>query len=322
MQLRQLEYFVAVAEERHFGRAAERLRVTQPGISQQIKSFERSVGTQLFTRGRGGVQLTEAGSALLDHARLVLELVDRSQEIPRLATHGKTGFLKVGTAAVHEHPAANQVISDFRERFPLVEVRLHPGFGPSQVELLRRRLLDVSFVNAPVVDEQGLRYLALGALEVRVALPERHRLASLNRIPRADLLRERYVAMPRAVDPSLVDHVREAVFGKAELPDLVEVTDATLETRLHAVAEGHGFTLTIRPEESDLPIAGVAYRRVVGRIPRIEYGLAWVDSAASSYVTSFVETAERLVAARADADSDDAHSRRRQRTGPHAERAS
>ena len=88
MRLRQLEYFVAVAEERHFGRAAERLRVAQPGVSQQIKILERSLGAKLFIRGSDGVRLTEAGGALLDHARLVLELADRTSEIPRLVTNG------------------------------------------------------------------------------------------------------------------------------------------------------------------------------------------------------------------------------------------
>jgi len=307
MKLRQLEYFVAVAEERHFGRAAERLRVAQPGISQQIKILERSLGTELFIRGSDGVQLTESGEALLDHARLVLELADRTQEIPRLVARGKAGLLKVGTAAVHVHPVADQVIGRFRERFPLVEVELHPGFGPSLVDLLRRRALDASFVNAPLEDGAGLRYLALGALEVRVAVPEGHRLAALDRIPRAELLKERYIAMPRATDPSLVDHLRTQVFGRAEIPKPVEVADATLETRLRLVAAGEGFTVTVRPEEADLQIPGVAYRHIDGRTPTVEYGLAWLDSAASSFVSSFVETAERIVAA----GSSDGAARRR-----------
>jgi DNA-binding transcriptional LysR family regulator len=307
MKLRQLEYFVAVAEERHFGRAAERLRVAQPGISQQIKILERSLGTELFIRGSDGVQLTESGEALLDHARLVLELAERTQEIPRLVARGKAGLLKVGTAAIHVHPVANQLIRDYRERFPLVEVELHPGFGPSQVDLLRRRALDASFVNAPLEDGARLRYLALGALEVRVAVPEGHRLAALDRIPRTELLKERYVAMPRAVDPSLVDHVRAQVFGRAEIPNPVEVADATLETRLRMVAAGEGFTVTVRPEEADLPILGVAFRHIDGRTPSVEYGLAWLDSAASSFVSTFVEAAERIVAA----GSRDAAARRR-----------
>src|SRR6186997_455470 len=132
MRLRQLEYFVAVAEERHFGRAAERLRVAQPGVSQQIKILERSLGAKLFIRGSDGVRLTEAGGALLDHARLVLELADRTSEIPRLVTNGKAGLLKVGTAAVHVHPVANRIIAEFRERFPLVDLELHPGLGVAQ----------------------------------------------------------------------------------------------------------------------------------------------------------------------------------------------
>ncbi len=293
MRLRQLEYFVAVAEERHFGRAAERLRVAQPGVSQQIKILERSLGAKLFIRGSDGVQLTDAGGALLDHARLVLELADRTSEIPRLVTNGKAGLLKVGTAAIQVHPVANRIIADFRERFPLVDLELHPGLGAAQVDLLRRRALDATFVNAPLEDEEGLRYLPLGTLEIRVAVPEGHRLAALDRIPRAELLKERYITVPRAVDPSFIDRAHEEVFGQG-LPDTEEVADTTLETRLRMVADGEGFTLTTRPEEMDLPIAGVTYRRIAGRTPKVEYGLAWVDSAASSFVASFVEIAERV----------------------------
>jgi DNA-binding transcriptional LysR family regulator len=296
MRLRQLEYFVAVAEEHHFGRAAERLRVAQPGVSQQIKILERSLGAQLFIRGSDGVQLTEAGGALLDHARLVLELADRTREIPRLVMNGKSGLMKVGTAALHVHPAANQVIAAFREHFPLVDLELHPGFGPSQVDHLRRRMLDVAFVNAPLEDEEGQRYLALGTLEIRAVVPEGHPLAALDRIPRSELLKERYIGVPRAVDPALIDHTREEVFGQADIPDHVEVADTTLETRLRLVADGAGFTLTIRPEETDLAIPGV------------EYGLAWLDSAASSFVASFVEIAERVAA---EARADETPARRR-----------
>jgi DNA-binding transcriptional LysR family regulator len=319
MRLRQLQYFVAVAEEQHFGRAAERLRVAQPGVSQQIKLLERSLGAQLFVRGSGGVQLTEAGDALLDHARLVLELADRTSEIPRLVARGKAGFLKVGTAALQVHPVANEVIAEFRARYPLVEVELHPGFGPAQIDVLRRRTLDATFVNAPFDDDEGLRYLALGALEIRVALPDAHPLSALDRIPPAELLKERFIEVPRAVDPSLVDHAREQVFGDAEVPEPVEVADTTLETRLRMVADAEGFTLTIRPEETDLPVPGVAYRSIAGRTPTVEYGLAWLDSSASAFVASFVETAERVVA---DRPADDARPRRGAGTTTRKERAS
>jgi DNA-binding transcriptional LysR family regulator len=208
---------------------------------------------------------------------------------------------------------ANQVIADFREHCPLVDLQLHPGFGSTQIDLLRQRMLDAAFVNAPLDDDEGLRYLALGALEIRVALPDPHPLSALDRIPPAELLKERFITVPRAVDPSLVDHAREQVFGRAEPPDPVEVTDASLETRLRMVADSEGFTLTIRPEETDLPVPGVAYRHIAGPTPTVEYGLAWLDSSASEFVASFVETAERVGA---DGRADVAPSRRhRGKTG-------
>jgi hypothetical protein len=121
------------------------------------------------------------------------------------------------------------------------------------------------------------------------------------------------------VDPSFVDHAREQIFGETEPPDPVEVADATLETRLRMVADAEGFTLTVRPEETDLPIPGVAYRHLDGPTPTVEYGLAWLDSSASAFVTQFVETAERIVA---EHRADDARSRRRGGTAGQKVRAS
>lgn len=302
MELRQLRYFVAVAEERHFGRAADRLRIAQPAISQQIKSFERSIGAKLFIRARSGVQLTEAGDALLDHARLVLELAGRAMEIPRLVTDGKVGTLKVGTDALNVYPVANDVIRAFHDRFPHIELQLFPDLGSRQLEAIERRKLDVAFVHAPFDQTKDFQYLALGRLEIRIALPEHHHLASLERIPLVALLDEPFVTMSRTVDPSLTAHIDQHLFGPDGHPMPVEVADATEGTRLHLVAEERGFTLILRPEATELRIPGVTYRSVADDIPDVEYGLVWVDTGTASFISSFVSVSADVIGSSAQDD--------------------
>src|SRR5207237_10597895 len=121
-ELRQLQYFVAVAEERHFSRAAARLRIAQPGLSQQIKSLEVSLGVQLLVRDKRHVELTAPGALFLDHARIVLEGADRALRSARLASRGRKTVLKVGTFMERNRPHADEVLRRFRERHPDAEL--------------------------------------------------------------------------------------------------------------------------------------------------------------------------------------------------------
>ncbi len=150
MELRQLEYFLAVVDERHFGRAAERLGVAQPGLSRQIKALERSLGSQLLIRNSRRVEVTDAGEILAEQARLILELAARAREIQRLAERGKRNLLKVATGAAGLHRLTDVVLREFGSRFEEAEVELLPGFGPQNLDALRRRAVDVAFVSSPI----------------------------------------------------------------------------------------------------------------------------------------------------------------------------
>jgi DNA-binding transcriptional LysR family regulator len=303
MELRQLRYFVTVAEERHFGRAAERLWMSQPGLSQQIKALERSLGVQLFIRDKRHVELTEAGEVLLEQARSILDLTDRVIEATRVASKGRIGLLRVGTEALSIQPAASEVLEEFHRNYPDVEVQLHPGFGPQNIEALLKRTLDVVFVNVPIQPVQSIEYLRLGALEVTVVLPEGHRLAGLERIPRKELLAEPFVTLPRNVNPPVIDHMYRLAFGRSEHPHALEVLDAMAGARLLLVSQGSGFTLTTLPESAQLRIPGVVYRRVEDPVPEIEYGVAWSRIHAQPFVEPFILEARGVVEAGRDRGS-------------------
>jgi DNA-binding transcriptional LysR family regulator len=295
IELRQFRYFAAVAEERHFGRAAERLHIAQPGLSRQIKAVERVLGVPLFERLSTGVQLTAAGEVLLDHARMMIELAERAAITTRLAVHGKKALIKIGTPAAGIHPGGNDLLRAFQARNPDVEVEVHPGFAPQNIEDLRRHTLDVAIVLVPFASAENLRYLPLGTVELLVAVPSGHPLASLGRIPRSALLREPFLDWPRNMDPPLVDHLRRSVFGRFEHPKGVEVADATDANRLLLVAEGAGIAVPLFPSLAGLNIPRVVFRRLA-QPAYLEYGIAWLDMHASRAVPAFVDIARGVVA--------------------------
>jgi DNA-binding transcriptional LysR family regulator len=294
LELRHLRYFVAVAEEKHFGRAAERLRIAQPGLSQQIKALERSLGAQLLVRDQRHVELTPAGETLLEHAYRLLAQVDRAVESARLATHGITGVLRVGTPATGINPVARDLLETFRARFPDVEVVLHPALGGHNVEALHKGTLDVAFVNAPFEALDSLEYLRLGAAEVLIILPESHPLAAFERVPRAALLNEPFIMPPSSVDPTVVEHVYRMMFAEREHPNIVESPDDSVATRVLLVLQGKGITPTLFPSIAELQIPGVVFRGVEDPVPYVEQGLAWVQTGATEQVEAFVQLAREL----------------------------
>jgi DNA-binding transcriptional LysR family regulator len=300
MELRQLRYFVTLAEERHFGRAAERLHIAQPGLSQQIKALERSVGGDLFDRGARPVALTVAGERLLPHARAIVEAASRAEEATRATPTRPGPILKVGITAIGHYPEFSRLVEVFTDREPHVDVRILPSMPASMVDSLVRRTLDVGSAHQPLEwpeEGESPRYLRLGYQEVLIVLPEGHRLASQARLKRQDLLEERVIATPRDVTPKFSEHVTRVMFGVYPHPRAVEVPDAVdRDTRFRLVAEGKGLAGLALPANSELPPdrGGVAFRRVADPPALVEYGLVWLDVNAGPATRSFIEVAQAL----------------------------
>jgi DNA-binding transcriptional LysR family regulator len=296
VELRKLEYFIAVAEELHFGRAAERLRIAQPGLSQQIMALERSLGVQLFTRDSRGVELTEAGATFLEHARVVTEAATRAVESIRLAPRPKSGFLRVGTHVLGSPPFVDELLSRFVSRYPEVQVETRASLALQTLEALARRVVDVAIVPAPIPPMSDVRYLRLGEIEILAAVSSEHRLARLDRIPRRELLQERIFDWPRSVNPTLIDHFRRSLFGETTPPGLVEISEMT-DSRLHYVAEGRGVTMVLASAVPD-HVPDIVVRRIGDPVPVMEMGLAWFDIHVSPFVLSFVDLAREASSSR------------------------
>ncbi|WP_019928674.1 LysR family transcriptional regulator [Nocardia sp. BMG111209] len=202
--LRKLRYFVVVAEERHFGRAAERLGIAQPPLSQRIRELERDLGARLFDRGRRGVELTEAGQILLAESRDLLARWDRARTLVGKAHRGEMDALRVGVPPEVPGRVLAALLTGFRQRYPEVRLDLLELSTAEQVRLLGDGELDAGLLQHPI-DVIGLELGPVIETPLGVVLPRDSPLAARPELTLADLAGEGLVLFPRAAAPGLYD---------------------------------------------------------------------------------------------------------------------
>ncbi|HEU4559862.1 MAG TPA: LysR family transcriptional regulator [Longimicrobium sp.] len=239
-ELRHLRYFVAVAEELHFGRAAERLGIQQPPLTQQIQRLEKLVGAQLLVR-RPRVMLTPAGQVLLEHARRLLAQAGRGVDEARRAARGDAGVLSVGFAASTLPTLLASAIRAFRHAAPAVELRLRELPSAALPAALRDGTIDVGVAREPP-PEEGIACEVLLHEELVAVLPPGHPLAGSGPIALARLAREPFVHFHRAVAPGLWDRVAALCRAAGFTPAIVQEAHEWL-TIVGLVEAGLGVTL-------------------------------------------------------------------------------
>ena len=228
MELRQIRFFVAVAEDRHFGRAAERMYIAQPALSQHIRRLERELGVQLFDRSARHVRLTPAGEAFLGVARRMLRQVDEGTDAARRAEAGETGSLAVGVNMAVAAPVLSVLLRHWNRVRPAVRPRLTSGSARELVDLVRRRELDLALVDGPVADG-GLDCAVVVDDRLVVVLPVDHPLAREETLSLRSLRSERFVAVARRSSVSLHDRLIELCAAAGFSPDIaLEVDDPDL----------------------------------------------------------------------------------------------
>jgi DNA-binding transcriptional LysR family regulator len=284
VELRHLRYFVAVAEELHFRRAAERLHVSQPPLSQQIRALERELGVTLFERNRRRVELTAPGRALLTEARAVLAAVDHAVDLTQRVARGEAGALAVGFVGSAMYGALPDVLRDFRAARPGVELKLRELPTGAALEALAEERIDVGVVRPAQVDE-GIAIDVVRREAVVVALPAAHALTRRRRLTLRDLGGEPMVVLSRREAPGL----RGALDALGEPPgDVQEVSE--IRTVLGLVSAGLGLSLV--PESvSTGERAGVVFRPIEGRAPTVDLALAWRRDDTSPALAAFLEVA-------------------------------
>lgn len=289
MDLRHLRYFVAVAEERHFGRAAKRLRIAQPPLSRQIQDLEEELGFSLFDRSRRGVDLSPAGAVFLTHVRRVFDAVDLAVREAKRASIGESGRIVVGYLSSLAYSGITELLRAFHTRFPLVELALREMSPQAQIDGLKEGHIDVGFVRAP------LREAALASTCVRrealvVAMPSDHALAARKRIPLEVLADEPFVMFPRQRGPAFFDQLITLCHGAGFTPRIVQ--EAPHLDILSLVAAGFGVSILPESVRSARRV-GLALRPIVGE-PTTDLLIAWREGDESPAVKGFLSFVRRV----------------------------
>ena len=213
MKLHFLRYFAVLAEELHFGRAAERLAITQPPLSSAIKALEQELGVRLFDRDSKQVQLTPAGAAFLVDVQAILVRIARSKDTAKAVASGQRGRLDIGVTASLFYRELPRILEAFGARMPNIELTLRELGSAAQIDALLHGELHAGFINAATVPPQ-LGSIALRTDRFVACLPAGHALAQRRSLRIADLAQERFVMFDRDVSPANYDNVI-AAFSRA-----------------------------------------------------------------------------------------------------------
>jgi DNA-binding transcriptional LysR family regulator len=265
VELRQLRYFVAVAEELNFGRAATRLHMTQPPLTRQIRALEERIGAELFVRTPQGVELTAAGRTLHEEATHLLLLAQRAEARTRETAQGLTGRLEVGLFSSSVLDLIPRILGSFHRQRPDVAVGLHTMSKPQQIEALRERRIAVGF-NRLVPDVEGITVETVAQEDIVVGLHESHPLCARSSIRLQDLEGEPMILYPNLPIPGLAQEVANAFRQeKLQLQIAQDVEDVL--TCVALVSAGFGSCITVA-SAATLGLPHVVYRPLQSRALR------------------------------------------------------
>jgi DNA-binding transcriptional LysR family regulator len=269
VELRHLRYFVAVAEELHFRRAAERLYVAQPAVSEQVRKLETELGVRLFDRTHRNVSLTDAGAALLDEARRVLRQAEIAQTAAREAGKGSTDRLRIGHLPDFLPTSVARALRMLGTGPSRVQIRLETGPAMRLIAQLRAQQLDAVIVGLPV-PANGLRVTPAGGERAVAALPASHPHASAESVSLERIAPERVIVLPRESNPAFHSAVVAMCRDAGLSPTLIEITEPRTEHALLSVAAGSGMALLPASASERHVVPGVRFVPVERDEPAFE----------------------------------------------------
>lgn len=276
LELRQLRYFVTVAEELHFGKAALRLHMTQPPLSQTIQALEELLGAPLFERNRRGVTLTAAGAALLPEARRMLAQAQQLPDLVQRAAAGEVGRLSLAFVSSADYSVLPPFLRAYRAAYPQVQINLQEATSDLQLDDLLHARIDAGLLIPPLPDKSRAELDYLPVLNEPLILAAPAGLDALQApgpVGLADLPPLPLIIFPRAIAPALYDAVL-AVFGAAGITPEIGQQAIQMQTIVSLVSAGMGLAL-VPQSVSNLMRPGVEYRSLRDPTPLVETGLAW-----------------------------------------------
>ncbi len=288
VELRQLRYFVAVAEEMHFGRAARRLHMTQPPLSQAIQALESRLGAELFLRTRRSVTLSAAGRALLPEAQHLLLQADALPAIAQRAAAGESGNLSLAFVSMADYSILPQALREFRAAYPSVQIRLQEATTDLQLDMLAAGNIDLGLLVMPLpeklkTDIDGLQVLSEPLV---LALPE-GLVRKRGPVSLSQLGKQPLIIFPRQVAPAFHDKILDR-YRDAGLTPRIGQEAIQMQTIIALVSAGMGIAL-VPQSVSNLQRPGVEYRALREAGAPIDLGLAWRRDNDSPVLSAFVE---------------------------------
>jgi DNA-binding transcriptional LysR family regulator len=289
MELRQLRYFVTLAEELHFGRAAAREHIVQSALSQQLQRLERELGVRLLERSTHHVQLTPAGSAFLIEVRQILARVDRAV-VAAQRTVGSVPTLRVGIVDA-SYDSMPQILRLVREQYPGLEIHEVEAGVPEQFGMLMNGRLDVGLGRASLAPpEVGAELFRLDPLGVLV--PEGHRLAAVPRVPVATLAAEPLLLAGQGRAPEFNQFVIELCHSVGFAPRVYRGTVESIRAAADLVVQG--CCVVCAPASCVSVVAGIVWRPLVEPVSRYPWSVLWRVGGGSEHVRAVVAASRRL----------------------------
>lgn len=293
MELRHLRYFVAVAEELHFTRAAQRLGLGQPPLSQQIQQLENELGSPLFKRLPRGVALTETGMAFFFDAKAILAQVERATRNVQRIARGDQGAITIGMInSAPFHPRIQLILREFREQYRAVALSLIEGSTPELAKAVLAGTMDAAFVRPLISDDPGLVVETLFDEDLLIALPSNHPLGKQKTLSVESLAREPFVMFSREVGSGLYDEIiaacRRGGFSPRIEQEALQVTSI-----VNLVAAGMGVSM-VPASMRQINSSGVIYRRIDDPAPKARMSLVYRENYQSASLTHLIALARKL----------------------------
>jgi LysR family transcriptional regulator, benzoate and cis,cis-muconate-responsive activator of ben and cat genes len=292
MEIRQLRYFVAVAEDLSFSRAARRIHVSQPPLSRQVLSLERELGVRLLERNNHSVALTAAGAAFLEQARVLLAGLEEAASTARRAAQGEVGSLVLGFGGSAAYAFMPTILRAFRARYPAVKVTLDPISLIDQLDALAGRRIDIGFVLLPF-EERSIAYEALMRDRLVAAVPADHELAAARAVRLKDLAAFDFIGFTRSGRFGYHNRMMDICLAAGFAPRIIKET-APMVSVIGLVASGLGIAI-VPSMAQRLQISDVRYIPILDRGAQMDFAFAWHRENASPVLKAFLGVARETI---------------------------
>jgi DNA-binding transcriptional LysR family regulator len=302
MELRQLRAFVEVATSGHFGRAAARLHVTQPALTQRIKALEAEVGLQLLERNAREVRLSPAGAVLLPHAMRLVQVEDQGLRALKAYSAGMVGRLRLAYPLLGDVATAGVMIAEYRRRFPGVDVETISGSTGANLKLLHDNAADAAVVVISSTRPEGIEARTLRREEIILAIGSDHPLAKMERVPVKSLRGVPFGLPPFAANPDLIGDVRRWLVRHIG-EELNVVSEQPNELAIEAVARSDSLAILVVRRYFNIPKAGIAYRPL-SPPPLLELAVAYRRDDPSPTLANLLQVVDQMAIDESDVPQD------------------